>query len=1290
VSDPNPIDGTENNDFLYGTTGVDLIQGHGGNDYLYGYAGNDVLVGGAGDDYLAGDAGDDVYRLDVGFGKDRISEVSGFDVIEFGLGIYAADTIAWRLGTSLFLRVGGDTVEISSFFYTGNSPIEEVRFADGTVWTRDTLMQRALLPSDEAQHLYGGSGDDTLQGGGGNDILWAGAGHDQLQGDSGNDELYGEAGNDTLSGGDGNDHMVGGAGNDVLMGGTGDDSLFGAEGDDILTGGAGDDDLEGGEGNDVYRFEVGFGRDWINNYGSSGQQDAIEFGEGLSAVNARVIRNSSSLTIEFTDQPGSSVRLDDMLYLEPDQHIKWVRFADGTQWDTAELLRQSTLPTDADQEIVGTSDADVLDGGGGNDYIRGGAGDDELIGGTGDDVLSGENGNDTLYGGDGNDSLYGGTGDDVMSGGAGDDYIAGSTGNEQLLGGDGNDTLIADSGDDTLIGGAGNDDLNGNEGNDTYRFEVGFGHDSLTSSDGYSNGIDTDVIEFGPGLLAADLRVERVTYDRHLKITFAGHPDDSLTINWFFDEPSGMDYMIDEVRFADGTVWDTATLVAQMLRPTDDDQNLVGTTRDDVIDGGGGNDQLNGRGGNDTLIGGTGSDSLSGEAGNDTLIGGDGNDSLYGGDGNDVLHGGKGNDYLSHGSGDDIIRYDLGDGDDSAYFDSGNDGVEFGGGLTTDDVLVYLDGGYLNFEMLQDGGNLQFGSYYWGTPLAWVRFADDTLWSTADLAANTLTLVWGSEGNDTIHGTEAGDLLRGYGGTDRLFAHGGNDTLESGWGNDTLDGGTGSDTYRFDGYWGRDVIRETGDASGTDSDRIVFGAGVDATQVAVAASGYDLMLTNLVDGGVITVSNFFIEGGGQQIEQVRFADRSTWQLDDLYLMQMVGTDADQTLHGRAVDDTIEAGLGNDVVLGNGGDDLIDGGAGNDRLKGGAGSDTYRFAAGWGDDIVEGAGQQAGAQDVDIIAFDEGIAAGDITVASDFYDLVINHAGGDRITLTGYFRGGDRVQQVTFADGTVWGTDDIIQRQLRGDDGDQYLHGSALADTVDALDGMDVVFGHAGDDSLKGGAGDDTLDGGIGNDILDGGDGNDFFVFGRGSGQDRVLSADPDAAYWDVVQLGEGVAAEDIVVTREGRDVVLSIAGSDDRLTLVDFIPETEDGWPTAIEEIWFADGTIWDAWTLMSMAPEPEVSGLIEGAWGDGRLFGSHGNDIIDGKGGTDTLLGGRGDEVYYAAESNRLLKATFADGSELGAAQLEALVGAMASFATAQVVSLAYHEVAATRFELAVHHSLA
>ncbi len=66
-----------------------------------------------------------------------------------------------------------------------------------------------------------------------------------------------EAGDDTIDGGEGDDTILGQGGNDVIDGGEGSDQLDGGEGMDTITSGGGDDEAMGGQASDLFNFSSG-------------------------------------------------------------------------------------------------------------------------------------------------------------------------------------------------------------------------------------------------------------------------------------------------------------------------------------------------------------------------------------------------------------------------------------------------------------------------------------------------------------------------------------------------------------------------------------------------------------------------------------------------------------------------------------------------------------------------------------------------------------------------------------------------------------------------------------------------------------------------------------------------------------------------------------------------------------------------------------------------------------------------------------------------------------------------
>ncbi len=277
--------GGNNNDVLFGGADNDRIEGGAGNDQLYGGAGVDSLLGGAGNDTGFGDEGADRFDLDT-----------GNDFVDYSAS-GAAVNVNLNTGTGLGGDAAGDT-------YTGTDGIIGSNFND----TMTGFDGQNLTPGPDyyINTFYGGAGNDSMDGRGGDDSLFGGADDDTIIGGAGNDFIDGGTGADSLFGGDNNDTITGGDGADSIDGGNGNDNLVGDAGNDTITGGAGADSMFGGLGND--RFIVGPGDvvDGGEDPGD-GDTDVIDlFGSGFTRQTADIVfggGDNEAGTITFYDLP---------------------------------------------------------------------------------------------------------------------------------------------------------------------------------------------------------------------------------------------------------------------------------------------------------------------------------------------------------------------------------------------------------------------------------------------------------------------------------------------------------------------------------------------------------------------------------------------------------------------------------------------------------------------------------------------------------------------------------------------------------------------------------------------------------------------------------------------------------------------------------------------------------------------------------------------------------------------------------------------------------------------------
>jgi len=1134
---------TLSDDFLSGTSGADVLDGGLGNDYLFGGDGADVLYGDSGNDTLEGGAGADTYLFGRGDGQDRIvlfSEFPSQDTLRFGSSITLFDVGVSGTSGDVLL-----TIEGSSDSVRLGGDLAQIRFADGRSWDAATV-GRKLTSSDD--FLIGTSGADYLDGGLGNDLL---------NGGGGNDVLYGDAG---------------------------------------------DDALNGGAGADVYLFGRGDGHDWIiDNFFPNGpfSEDRLQFGPQIALFDVGVSRSYDDLLLNV-GTAGESVGVAGY-FSDPSKRLASIVFADGASWDAAAIGRKVVSSDDA---LYGTALANTLDGGLGNDSLFGGGGDDILYGDSGDDRLEGGLGSDRYYfsrsgghdilaeqsqnPGDTDSVVFSGdiaaqdlivtrSSDDLVVGMSGSSAqltisawfqpgaashierfvfadgtvlsdgdiearvvgpITGTEGDDVLTGTDANDAIVGLGGNDQLDGGLGNDTLDGGTGNDTLFGGLG--------DDVYLPGAGLDTIMEAGGndelRMAAGVnpdQVERIRPNGSNDLVLHGvGASDQVTIASWFSDPS---YQVERVVFGDGTVWDAAT--ASSLR-------RLGTEGDDFLQGNvsyGG--LLDGRGGNDYLLAGMGDDTLDGGAGNDFMVG---------------------------GGGDDLYRPGLGL--DRIYEGGGNDELRFGAGIAPDQVeRIRTEGSNdLVLRVVGTSDEVQIGNWF-SDPFYQVErvmFGDGTVWDPATTAS--LRRI-GTEGDDFLQSNFFyGGLLDGRGGNDQLYGGMGNDTLDGGSGNDFMVGGSGDDVY-LPGS-GFDSILDFGGV-----DELRFAAGVSPDQVErVRPDGSDDLLLRVAGSpDAVRIANWFTDPSNQ-VERVVFGDGTVWDAATTGSLRRIGTEGDDFLGSNFLyGGLLEGRGGNDQLYGGMGNDTLDGGAGNDFMLGGGGDDVYLAGSGV-DSIIEFGG-------ADELRFGAGVSPDQVERIhyDGSTDLVLHVAGTpDQVAIANWFADpSNQVERVVFGDGTVWDAATAGSLRRIGTEGDDFLQSSFSAGGL--------LEGRGGDDQLYGGMGNDTLDGGAGNDAMLGGGGDDVYL--PGSGLDAIL----DFGGNDTLRFGPGIAADQVEGIRNpgSDDLSLRVLGSPDEVMIANWFTDPS----YRLEQVVFADGTVWDAaaiQALLNAAPvaNPDAVGVNEDA----------------------------------------------------------------------------------------------
>jgi Ca2+-binding RTX toxin-like protein len=1017
---------------------------------LTGGAGNDVLTGGAGSDTLNGGSGNDT--LTTGTGTDTVVAGDGNDTIAMAANFTATDSIDGGNGSDTVTLTGNYASGVV-FGATTLTNVETITLAAGNSYklilddasntagltvtggalvTPSTLYLDGSAETASALTATGGTGDDTLIGGAGSDVLTGGTG------------------NDTLRAGAGSDTVTGGNGNDILE--------LGAN----LTAG---DKIDGGANTDTLKLD--------GDYSAGVTFTATT----VTTIETISLAAGNDYKLKFADATNAAGLTVDASALGA---------ANGASIDgAAETVSALTATGGAGNDVlIGGSGSDILSGSAGNDAITAGAGTDTLIGGAGDDIFNlGANlaAADKIDGGADADivKLQGNYGTAVtltattitnveeidlatgfsynlllndataatalkidggalasgqvmtingaaetsaaltLIGGAGNDVLTGGIGSDTLNGGSGNDTLTTGTGVDTVVGG---------DGNDTIVLAA-----NLTAADSIDGGNNTDTVTLN-GNYAVGITFGATTIVNVETITLTAGNSYKL--------------ILDDATNTAGLTVNGGALVAPTTLYVDGSAESASTLT------------ATGGTGDDTLIGGAGSDVLTGGTGNDTLRAGAGSDTVTGGNGNDILELGANltaADKIDGGANTDTLKLD---GDYSA-------GVTFGATTVTNVETIVVAAGSDYALTLADATNT----------------AGLIVNATALGAANRLVLDGAAETASalTATGGAGNDMLIGGGGSDILAGGAGNDAITAGAGTDTLTGGAGDDTFilganlaaadKIDGGADFDTVKLQGNYAAAVTLTATTITNVEQIDLATGFS-YNLVLNDAnattalkIDGSALTAGQVMTVNGAAE------------------------TGAALTLIGGAGKDVLTGGAGADILTGGDGNDTLTTGAGIDSVDGGIGDDTIALAAN-----LTAADKIDGGADKDTVTLAGNYSAGITFTATTLQNVeAITVAAGNNYKLTlddASNAAGLTVTASALAAANALTLDGSAETNAAltaiGGAGNDTIKGGAGADVVTTGAGNDTVSGNAGNDTFILGASltaADAIDGGADSDTL---------------------------------------------------------------------------------------------------------------------------------------------------------------------------------------------------------------
>ncbi len=1010
-------------------------------------------------------------------------------------------------------------------------------------------------------------------------------------------------------------------------------TLYGDAGTNVLDGKGVATTLVGAGGGDTFVYAQGYGVLTIAEADSfTAPNNILQVGSGLSASSLTVTGDSSGNMILSFGGGDTITLLGGLASGNGTTYgVQQLVFANGTTLSYADLLTLAETPSALQTTLYGDSSANLLDGQGIAHTLIGGGGGDTFIFMQGYGQLTiNEADASSIPGnilrlGSGlaatDMSVIADSSGDIILDFGGDDRITltaalNSTssicyGIQQVNFQDGssltyaqllamadtpltaNTTLYGDTSANTLDGQGIAHTLVGNGGGDTFVFNQGYGALTIAENDPYAS--DTNILQLGAGLTAVNATVSGDAND-NLILDFGG--GDVVTIQGALNG-ANTSTGVQQVNFADGTTLTYAQMLALADTGSVNNTVLYGDGQGDIFDSKGAARTINSTGGGDTIIYNQGYGALtineadtSGYADNTLVLG-----AGFSASGVTVSADANDNILLSFGGGDVVtLTAAMPRSDTTAY---GVQNIQFADGTvwSISDLRYQINptaagmaittsnfAKAVNSDILDGGGRLSGNFGFTDTNASDIHSVSvvavsssgdvDPLLTNAQLLGFLKTAL-GSE----TSGSDAGSIRWSFsaaGAFDYLQA-GQNATFDytiavsDGQGGELRQDVTvtvtsslsdasqltlyGSDvTINYQSGRGDLYINDVAGITNPNN-ALAFGAGINPSMVTVKAltdpqatgdSLLDSLQLVVAGSGTITLADALSDPTAG-VQTVTFADGTVWTYAQVVAMLGLQHPQAYPYSGRA------------VIVGGVGADVLDSQGVAHIAEGNGGGDTLVYNRGYGAlDIIENDTTAS----TNILAFGAGISKSDVTVTMAGIDQFrLSLGNGDVVTFVGSGGGLSNtsywdansslsvpvtnaytgVEAITFADGTAWTVAQLVDQQVAN---------------------SGILYGTEGSEAFD--------PKGIATEI-DGGGGADAIIYEQGYGALAVYDSGEGAT----LKLGSGLTLDNLTLSHNGDDVVLSFGGAD-AITL-----SGESG-GNGVDTIVFGDGTVWDRGTLLA------------------------------------------------------------------------------------------------------------